>query len=199
MEWLIQELTPIEKVRRNVILLATLAYLASFFVIQTDQMAFLGARLSSDVVMFGLFHALVFYTGVLLVRARFHERLVREAADADQFDRMQRLDRARNDLAQVEAFISGGTKQHLADPVTQQTIGRTYEESSEAEQRAAQRHKATALRQIKDLAGVRTFRQQGRWLVVIGEFGFPIIYGIIAAIFLLNTQSFPMLWELHLR
>lgn len=199
MEWLIQELTPIEKVRRNVILLATLACLASFFVIETDQMAFLGARLSSDVVMFGLFHALIFYTGVLLVRARFHERLVREAADADQFDRMQRLDQANKELAQVNAFISGETKHHLMDPVTQQTIGRTYEESSEADQQAAQRHKATALRQIKDLTGVRAFRQQGRWLVVIGEFAFPIFYGIVGAIFLLTTQSFPMLWELHLR
>lgn len=199
MEWLIQELTPIEKVRRNVILLATLAYLASFFVIETDQMAFLGARLSSDVVMFGLFHALVFYTGVLLVRARFHERLVREAADADQFDRVQRLDQAKKELAQVNAFISGETKHHRMDPVTQQTIGLTYEESSEADQQAAQRHKATALRQIKDLTGVRAFRQQGRWLVVIGEFAFPIFYGIVGAIFLLTTQSFPMFWELHLR
>jgi hypothetical protein len=199
MEWLIQELTPIDKVRRNVILLATLAYLASFFVIETDRMAFLGAGFSSDAIMFGLFHALVFYTGVLLVRARFHERLVREAADADQFDRIPRLDQARKELAQVGAFISGETKYHVMDPVTQQTIGRTYEESGEAEQLAAQRAKSVALRQIKDLTGVRTFRQQGRWLVVIGEFAFPILYGIFGAILLLKTQSFPMLWELHLR
>lgn len=72
MDWLTRELTAIDKVRRNVVLLAALSTLLAFFPVRTDEISLLGARFTSDVVAFGLFHALVFYTLVLATRGWLH-------------------------------------------------------------------------------------------------------------------------------
>ncbi len=194
MEWLTRELTPIEKVRRNVILLAALAFLASFFVIETDQMTFLGAKFSSDVIMFGIFHALAFYTGVLGMRAYFHERLVREAADADNYERAQRLRLAEQELAQAQEVINTPLN---VDPVSQMAV-----EDAPTARGADSEARAVAARvswEIKYLREENNFRQQGRWFIVFGEFVFPLIFGAGALVLLWNSQDIPMLWELHLR
>lgn len=128
MEWLTRELTPIEKVRRNVILLATLAALCSFFPIQTDQITFLGARFTSDVVAFGLFHALMFYVSVLSVRAYFHERIIRDAANADAFEHQSRISMAQNTLRAANEIIDLDDRREIFDPVSQ-----TYKQVPEAE------------------------------------------------------------------
>lgn len=86
MDWLTKELTAIEKIRRNVVLLATLSLLISFFPVETDQISLVGATFSSDVVGFGLFHALIFYSSVLGVRTfiqwRLHDISQRKLEDA---------------------------------------------------------------------------------------------------------------------
>ena len=75
MEWITKELTSIEKVRRNVMLLAALACLVAFFPVRTDEISLLGAKFASDVLAFALFHALAFYTATLCVRALIFRQL----------------------------------------------------------------------------------------------------------------------------
>ena len=78
MEWLTKELTAIEKVRRNVMLLSALALLVAFFPVRNSEISLLGAQFSSDVVAFALFHALLFYTATICVRTLIFRQLTNQ-------------------------------------------------------------------------------------------------------------------------
>lgn len=75
MDWITRELTAVEKVRRNVMLLSALACLVAFFPVRADEVSLLGAKFESDVVAFALFHALMFYTATLCVRTLIFRQL----------------------------------------------------------------------------------------------------------------------------
>jgi hypothetical protein len=57
----------------------------AFFPVRTEEFSLLGAKFTNDVVAFALFHALSFYTLVLLVRGFIHSRLI--AFERTHFER----------------------------------------------------------------------------------------------------------------
>jgi len=72
MNWLTSQLTGIEKVRRNVMLFAAFSILLALFPIGTSHVSIFGAPFSSDVIVFGLFYGLSFYTISMMARAWLH-------------------------------------------------------------------------------------------------------------------------------
>lgn len=97
-ESILSNLTPTEKVRRNVVLLAALSFLLLNFQINTDGVNFLGAQLPREVLYFAIFHALFFYLvalashGILVAahivgnattRARERAEVLSDLADDD--------------------------------------------------------------------------------------------------------------------
>lgn len=122
MDWLTSELTAIEKVRRNVVLLSALAGLLAFFPVRTDEISFFGARFTSDVVAFGIFHALMFYTIVLGVRAFIHRRLAFFDSDVFQSQLQAKLEETsfKIETAQTKRAQAHEQRRTLATIVTQQ-------------------------------------------------------------------------------
>lgn len=109
MKWLIDQLTPIGRIRRNVVLLGALAVVLSYFSVQTSDVAFLGARFSNDTLYFALFHLLSFYVAVLAYRLAVHAYIgsmdLRSFADSQTDDHWDRVDRragAQEPLASLQ-------------------------------------------------------------------------------------------------
>lgn len=51
-------------------------------------------------------------------------------------------------------------------------------------------------RQLRDLTGQEKFIQHVSRFILVGEYVFPVCFGIFSAGLLVTSQSFPMLWEL---
>jgi hypothetical protein len=81
LDWITKELTGIDKVRRNVMLLSALACLVAFFPVRSEEISLLGAKFASDVVAFALFHALMFYTATLAVRTFIFRQLTKHSIE----------------------------------------------------------------------------------------------------------------------
>jgi hypothetical protein len=270
MEWLTRELTSIEKVRRNVILLAALACLLSIFPVETDQFSFLGARFTSEVVTFAVFHTLAFYTATLTVRSFIHSTIidfeknhfeheidkrledisaqqprrtveelktaVEEMEATETAARNQRaIERGERDAAwlkmledlaarrrNLEEEIAEGIWPQLRAAQAREEISQcllneakireqvslfrmqaAYEDARpkpSAKQRRllaelerkAERHR-TVLAQQGPFAGLVNF------YVYVGEYLFPIAFGVLGAVLLLTTHDVAMVWELQLR
>ncbi|WP_395646086.1 hypothetical protein [Terricaulis sp.] len=90
----LSSLTPTEKVRRIVMLLAGVSFLLLNFEIDTNGVTFLGARIPREVLYFAIFHALVFY----VVALTFHG-ILRGA------DLSQRINDAAAERAQILAGL----------------------------------------------------------------------------------------------
>lgn len=268
MDWLTRELTAIEKVRRNVVLLAALSALLAFFPVQADQISILGARFTSDVVSFSIFHALVFYTMVLATRAFIHGRIANFERTQFEDDLEKQLDglttpqqsrsellaaiskteaderdlRAKRDLDRIErlaelnksheAWLSRrGELEHqmMEDDLSEHEKSRALEEKARCVSKALQVEQETAQYralidaedrapcasdQLKLNLAARDFKTKRRsqaiaqqapfsafvsTYVIVGEYLFPIAFGVVSAYLLVATQTFPMLWELSLR
>lgn len=115
MEFLTRELTSIEKVRRNVILLAALAALLALFPVRTDEVTFFGAKFTSGVVAFGVFHALLFYTLVMASRALLQQGVV--SFDGEAFDSQIEANIAAEQVR--VAALRSETEQQRGDAVGQ--------------------------------------------------------------------------------
>jgi hypothetical protein len=240
-EWLTKELTPIEKVRRNVILLGALAGLLAFFPVQTEEVNLFGARFTSDVVAFGIFHALATYTlvlsvrGVVQARAMDLERATYEAElEAQEQVALLKIDELRAkakhaedarmkmsrdavEAAMVELDSARARRETaLSDPGSGADKAREIAivdrriEHAEHRLREAQAQASSAVgeafRAPPDLtrraAKIRArlpFSKSLSWLILVGEYVAPVVFGALAAGLLFRTQDFPMLWELALR
>lgn len=215
MEWLTKDLTDVAKVRRNVILLAALAALLAVFPVQTNEVSLLGARFTSEVVAFGIFHALIFYTFTLGVRTMLHVTLTsidRRKFQQDVRSHLQAtLGQNPDQTPSTTSYIAdiANTIYHYIDH-TRDQIDRLEKESgrplpeTHPLRKRLDRARIDLARRIADdqtrsvLASHWTVQVVSMY-VFVGEYLFPILAGTVAAGLLYLSQDFPMLWQLNLQ